>query len=89
MPATDELTKQAEIRHKRGLAGVWGHAKPVRDSRLKSRAFGAKTGGTSSFFGRIGELRSGLGLQKSARTRPTRYGKTSRNAARAPNIRPW
>ena len=82
MPSTGELTKQAEIRHERGSAGIWGHAKPVRDRGLKSRAFGAKTGGASSFFGRIGESGSSLGLQQSARTRPSRYGRTGRNVIR-------
>ena len=47
-----------------------GHAKPVRDSRLKSPAFAAKTGGAPRSFQRNGESRPGLGLRRSARPRP-------------------
>ena len=47
-----------------------GHAKPVRDSRLKSRAFAAMTGGAAHSFERTEESRPGLGLQRSARPRP-------------------
>lgn len=71
---------------KRGLAGTWGQAKPERDSRLKSRGCGAKTGGASCFFGRIRESRPCLGLRRSVRMPPTRYGRTGRNVTRDMNI---
>ena len=56
-----------------------GHAKPVRDSKLKSLAFATMTGGATRSFERTGEFRPGLRLQRSARTRPSGYGRTSRN----------
>ena len=62
------------------MAGGRGHAKPVGDSRLKSRAFAAMTGGATRSFERTGESRPGLGLQRPAWPRPTRYGGTGRNA---------
>ena len=55
---------------------------PVRDSRLKSPAFVAKTGGATRSFQRTRESRPGLGLQPSARPRPARYDRTSRNNTR-------
>ena len=58
-----------------------GHAKPVRDSRLTSPAFAAKTGGAPRSFQRNGESRPGLGLRRSARPRPARYDRTGRNVA--------
>lgn len=64
---------------KRGLAGARGQAKPVRDSRLKSRGCGAKTGYARRFFGRIGESRLGPGLQRPARPRSADYGRIGRN----------
>ena len=59
-----------------------GHAKPVGDSRLRSRAFAVMTGGAARSFARTGESRPALGLQRSARTRPARCGRTSRNVNR-------
>ena len=59
-----------------------GHAKPVRDSRLKSPASAAMTGGTTRSFQRTAESRPGLGLQRPARPRPPRYDRTGRNAFR-------
>ena len=56
-----------------------GHAKPVRDSRLKSRVYAAMTGGGAGSFEGTGESRPGLGLRRMARTRPSAYGRTSRN----------
>ena len=61
------------------MAGGRGHAKPVRDSRLKSPAFAAMTGGAMRSFGRTGESRAGLGLRRSVRQRPEGYGRTGRN----------
>ena len=66
-----------------GMNADWpafgGHAKPVRDSRLKSRACGSKTGGASRSFGRIGESRLGLWLPRSTCSRPTGHDRTGRN----------
>ena len=56
-----------------------GHAKPVRDSRLKSRTFAAMTGDATRSFARTVESRPGLRLHRPARTRPARYDRTSRN----------
>lgn len=59
--------------------GSWGHAKPVGDSRLKSRAFDAKTDGATRSFRPTGETKHGLGLLRSAGLEPAGYGKTGRN----------
>lgn len=50
------------------------------DSRLKSRAYAAMTGDGARSFQRTVESRPGLELRRSARTRPSGYGRTSRNA---------
>ena len=59
---------------KRSLAGARGHAKPVRDSRLKSRHCGAKTGYARRFFGRSGESRLGRSTGPSASRVPRPCG---------------
>ncbi len=63
----------------RGLAGYRGHTMPMRDTRLKSPAFAAKTAGAMRSIGRTGETRPGLGLRGSSCPRPARYERTSRN----------
>ena len=81
MPTSNRAMRHdPQIQHERGLAGVPGHARPARDSGLKSRAFGTKAGCASRFFRQIGESRLGLGLQQIVPTQKTRYGKTGRNS---------
>ena len=70
------------MQDKRGLAGERGHAKPVGDRGLNSRAFAAMTGAAVRFCERKGESRLGLGLLRSARTRLKRHGRMGRNVAR-------
>ena len=56
MPTLDRATgHDPQIQYERGSAGIPGHAKPARDSRLKSRAFGAKTAGAARSFGQTGD----------------------------------
>ena len=51
---------------------------------LNARASAAKTGGGARYFQRTAESRHGLGLQRSARSRPARSERTGRNAIEGP-----
>ena len=70
------------VRSRKG--GGWGHAKPVGGSKLKSRAFGAKTDGTTRSFRATGETKHGLGLLRSAGLWPAGCGRIGRNITRHP-----
>lgn len=52
---------------------------PVRDNRLRSRAYAAMTGGAARSFGRSVEPRPGLGLRWSGRAQAMGYGRMGRN----------
>ena len=58
---------------------VEGHRRTDEPPSLHARASAAMTGGGTRSFERTGEPRPGLGLRRSARPRPARYDRTSRN----------